>query len=382
MLHVAMGTLLVIVSLMPVTPSLSRKSHAHYSSRRRRSPTPSPQPPIAPLPKLNVNSSDGVTISGISSGGAFAVQFHTAFSAIVTGAAIFAGKPYHCEGTDPGLPRPKGWPHWCNDNPSIVTASLPQMINYTKTASTGGFIDPVAGMEGDRVYLYIGSNDKGHAGEMKNTRDWYTPFVGASAVNTSIDIIPSQHCIPTIQSTYPLGYHAKYPPKKCGEHGLPFLELCNYDGAGAALQHLYGDTLNPRLSPPYAAPLGRLLPFDQAVFFNYSNSSAHSQYLSSTGYVFLPPSCVHNATDISLPACKLHVNLHGCMMGADNIDLDYLLAAGFNEWAEANRMVVLYPQIRGSACWDGYGDTGSDYALQSGVQMSTIRRMVGAALAK
>ena len=66
-------------------------------------------------------------------------------------------------------------------------------------------------------------------------------------------------------------------------------------------------------------------------------------------------------------------------MGSDNIGLDYVLAAGFNEWASVNRMIVLYPQINDSACWDNYGDTGSDYALHSAVEMSTVRRMVAAA---
>ena len=90
-------------------------------------------------------------------------------------------------------------------------------------------------MRGDTVFLYIGQKDTGHAGEMKNTRAWYSSFVGANAINTSIDIVPSAHCIPTIQSTYPPGYHAKNPPKACGDKGLPFLELCHYDAAGAAL---------------------------------------------------------------------------------------------------------------------------------------------------
>ena len=58
--------------------------------------------------------------------------------------------------------------------------------------------------------------------------------------------------------------------------------------------------------------------------------------------------------------------------------------AGFNEWAEANDIVILYPAMRkwGTTyetkigCWDGYGQTGDDYALQSGGQMATVRRMI------
>jgi len=35
-------------------------------------------------------------VSGLSSGGFFAVQFHVAYSSLVKGAAIFAGGPFYC----------------------------------------------------------------------------------------------------------------------------------------------------------------------------------------------------------------------------------------------------------------------------------------------
>ena len=58
--------------------------------------------------------------------------------------------------------------------------------------------------------------------------------------------------------------------------------------------------------------------------------------------------------------------------------------AGFNEWAEANAIVIIYPamsqwgstgQSRGG-CWDGYAQTGSDYGLQSGAQVSVVRNLI------
>ena len=49
-----------------------------------------------------------------------------------------------------------------------------------------------------------------------------------------------------------------------------------------------------------------------------------------------------------------------------------------------NDLVVLYPAIRAwggtaqskAGCWDGYAQTGADYALQSGGQMQAVRRMI------
>merc|ERR1712187_259557 len=102
---------------------------------------------------------------------------------------------------------------------------------------------------------------------MKHTKEWYEPFVGPGHIKTSIDEIPSSHCIPTIQSVYPAGYQAKYPPNTCGQDGLPFLQLCNYDGAGAALQHRFKGTLKNRTAVPFAAPLEYVQAFNQTPFF-------------------------------------------------------------------------------------------------------------------
>ena len=76
------------------------------------------------------------------------------------------------------------------------------------------------------------------------------------------------------------------------------------------------------------------------------------------------------------------------------MNMSYVLHAGFNPWAEANGVVVLYPQGGGYAerrdaaaaptgqlaggCFDGYGQTSPDYAWRTSPQMATIRAMVAA----
>ena len=67
-------------------------SHADY--------TPLPDPPprsttqkLQPVPNLDRNA---ITVSGLSSGGFMAHQFHIAFSKLVTGAGIIAGGPFRC----------------------------------------------------------------------------------------------------------------------------------------------------------------------------------------------------------------------------------------------------------------------------------------------
>ena len=49
----------------------------------------------SPLPKLDIVKT-GISISGLSSGADFVVQFQVAFSEVVKGLGVFAGQPYHC----------------------------------------------------------------------------------------------------------------------------------------------------------------------------------------------------------------------------------------------------------------------------------------------
>jgi hypothetical protein len=48
---------------------------------------------LQPVPKLDRTA---ITVSGLSSGGFFAHQFHVAYSKLVTGAGIIAGGPFRC----------------------------------------------------------------------------------------------------------------------------------------------------------------------------------------------------------------------------------------------------------------------------------------------
>ena len=50
-----------------------------------------PAPPLSPQAGSFLVDTNGISISGISSGGYFAVQFHVAFSKTIMGAGILAG---------------------------------------------------------------------------------------------------------------------------------------------------------------------------------------------------------------------------------------------------------------------------------------------------
>ena len=67
----------------------------HGRADHDRVPNP-PRPTGQKLPPLPGLDRTAITVSGLSSGGFFAHQFHVAFSSLVKGAGILAGGPYGC----------------------------------------------------------------------------------------------------------------------------------------------------------------------------------------------------------------------------------------------------------------------------------------------
>lgn len=79
---------------------------------------------------------------------------------------------------------------------------------------------------------------------------------------------------------------------------------------------------------------------------------------------------------------------HGC--GAKWFYPYEIAHLNFQGWADANDIVVVFPYLMGwadhnvshitgqqrSGCYDGYGQTGANYALSTGSQMATVRRMI------
>ena len=67
----------------------------------------------------------------------------------------------------------------------------------------------------------------------------------------------------------------------------------------------------------------------------------------------------------------MHIALHGCLQSFGNIGEDYVRHAGYNEWADSNHIIVLYPQTtrrrlprcgmtNPQACWDWWGYLDAD----------------------
>src|SRR5205085_2804983 len=91
--------------------------------------------------------------------------------------------------------------------------------------------------------------------------------------------------------------------------------------------------------------------------------------------------------------CRVHVALHGCLQSLGDIGEDFIKHAGYNEWADTNHIIVLYPQIHAvgitalgitnpQGCWDWWGYLDANpvesptYLLKSGKQIRAIKAMV------
>ena len=88
-------------------------------------------------------------------------------------------------------------------------------------------------------------------------------------------------------------------------------------------------------------------------------------------------------------ACRVHVAFHGCRQGDESVGDRFYGSAGYNPVADANAIIVLYPQVQPSGyfpynprgCWDFWGYSSfdpfqPDYYTRDAVQMKAVRAML------
>ncbi|CAG0988331.1 Exochitinase 1 [Burkholderiales bacterium] len=332
--------------------------------------------PIAtPSYKITLTQS---SVSGISSGGYMAQQFHVANSAWMVGSGIFAGGPYYCaeNNVSNGTGR-------CV-NGGITQAQLDSFLSEANNQAAAGRIDAVSNLANDRVWLFHGKLDQGVDEQvMDSLKTWYE-MAGVAASNITYErerII--QHTWPTKYYNYPGDSHGN--TNACAGSGpdYPFLGACDWDSAGDMLAHIYGP-LNPRNAGNLT---GTVKAIRQSDHFNAGGYGSPAS-MNPKAYVYVPASCA-NGTE-----CRLHVAFHGCEMNYDSAPsifssdagpvygLKFVLNSGLNEWADTNDIVVLYPQAKKSSsnpkgCWDFWNYEGGGVPhTKRGKQIDTVRAMM------
>lgn len=298
------------------------------------------------LPSFNVDKTQ-TSVSGLSSGAFITVQFHTAYSADIMGAGIVAGGPYNC-----------AFVNWggimtCMQGAPIGGASYSAAQGYAAL----GQIDDTSNLARSRLYIYSGTKDSVVAQSVVDATYSYYQAVGVPKSQIKyVKSVPSGHAL--ITPAY---------GSNCGTNASPYINHCTvdkqgYDQAGAILTQIYG-TLNK----PSAKATGRIASFSQKSF---------GDYMGDTGYLYVPQACDQGAT------CRIHVAFHGCVQTPSDVGDQYYTDTGYNQWADTNNFLVLYPQAPVNVatnpqhCWDWWGYSGMNFNVKSAPQMSAVKTMI------
>jgi hypothetical protein len=307
--------------------------------------------------KLNSYNIDpaSLTVSGISSGGAFAIQYHVANSGSVFGAGVTAGPPYWCAQDSATIALSS-----CTQYPSLI--SLTALYAATEYAYVVNSIDDPSLLQNSRVWLFSGTLDQTvYPGVMQKTYGYYQHYISKSSQIVFISNVPANHA--WITNNY---------GSRCNYFGSPYINNCNFDNAGQMLQHFYGNLSGPtnKTQP--------LLKFTQGYYTPGSINPATIS-LAPTGYVYVPSGCQKGKL------CKLHIAFHGCLMGPDSIQDTFAQNSGLNQWAESNNIIVVYPQViktnlpyNPEGCWDWWGYTGAPYATKLAPQIKFVSNVIAA----
>jgi poly(3-hydroxybutyrate) depolymerase len=353
--------------------------------------------PLAALRKLDASA---ITVSGISSGAFFAHQFHVAYSGLVKGAGLVAGGPYACADNADSVTPPN--PFEVALIPRRVVASLAVCTHFaTDEFKRGGWqfpakpsaresreeatrehaaekIDDPANLADSRVWIFHGHIDDIVPPSTIQELTRFYELMGVPAANIEVvDGADAKHGMP-IDALAPggSGRHCELPEPS-------FLVKCDYGAAELLLPHLYPGASAPA---PGAQGSGRIVAFDQTGFFDAKDESAS---LNPSGFLYVPQDCENESP--SAVKCRLHVAFHGCEQYVQKIHETFVREAGYNAWADANRLVILYPQAtqwlrpltdpagftaNPKGCWDWWGYSGSAYLTRDGKQMKAVRAMI------
>lgn len=249
---------------------------------------------------------------------------------------------------------------------------VPRLVSATERNASAGTIDPTSNLLEDRVWMFSGKFDSVVPQPVTDAlATYYQNYLSVSNILYEKGV-PSEHAMPT--QSY---------GNSCRFKGEPFINDCDYDAAGELLRWIYGE-LNPKNT---ATLSGSFVEFTQSEFID--NPESHGMW--PTGWAYVPATCQDGAS------CKVHIVFHGCKQypGASfpggpggKLGDTYVKNAGYNEWADTNNMVILYPQanamtidtrlprINPFGCWDWWGYDDGNYAKTSGRQIAAVKSML------
>lgn len=300
-----------------------------------------------------------VSISGVSSGAAMALQYAVAHSGSVIGVGAVAGPPWGCA---EGRLSQAVNSCMCGRQPVAPQAA-------TARALAGrGEIDPLSGGKPaalKRSWVFQSRAD-GTVVRQSGAASiaFLTDFIGtapvADAGNAADGSDTAQHGIISPDGT-----------DACGTEGDTdtYIRRCGAeDNAGKLLRALHapGSRYDARFRQA-DIPAGEVWEFRQQpmidavrdsagsiaadLWFGFPSARRRNLDMADKGYIYVPPACREARS-----RCGVHVALHGCRQDARQ----FATRAGYNNWAQHYRLVIVYPAIKpdaypvqGNACKAG-----------------------------
>jgi hypothetical protein len=316
------------------------------------------------LPALKIDPGR-TSVSGLSAGGYMAGQFLVAHSKSVAGAGIIGAGPFGCAQSAAA----EAFPYY----PTALASNLAQsagscvfggfspsgaldsagLLTMASRLADGGNIDALANLRTAKIYLSRGSDDWSVAPAVVEAAKAF--YLAAGVPDSNIEFVMNER-----------GGHAFITddgPQACNTSGRPFVENCKYDQAGAILAFVYGP-LNPKRTQQDA----NFSTFDQKRF-------GQSATLADEGVVYVPEACRTEGS------CRVHVVFHGCDQSRASVGDAVIRGTRYADWAETNKIVVLFPQVAASvlnpgACWDWWGYTGPQFLTKDAPQIKAVQAML------
>lgn len=365
--------------------------------------------PLSPLPQgVHI---DQVTVSGISSGAAMALQYAVAHSASVKGVAAIAGPSWGCA---------KGFVSTAVNDCMCGRQALPSALPLAQELARSGAIDPLVNgrpQSLSRAFVFHSPLD---ATVVASTGQASVAFL-ASFIGQPPAVDNGNAADGSARAGHGIISPGGTDRCEASAQDRSYVRQCGQeDNARDLFAALLPEVSQEPTRRQVAVQGGDVQPFDQRpfirqvtasgehiapdslAFFFFPVRSERRQRLdmAATGYFHVPPSCRQPGA-----SCGLHIAFHGCKQQVR----EFALTAGYVNWAEQHRQIVLFPAIDQGAtpvsescssgplsrvvdsawyqpnpngCWDwwGYLD-GADrtrHLTRQGLQMRVIEQMVRA----
>ena len=334
----------------------------------------------------------GNSISGLSSGAFMTVQMHLAHSTAFIGAGVIAGGPYRAVESFRDAAALAEDAYILNAEYICMSPLTPstgpnaaQLADLARRTAAAGRIDPLENLKGQRLYIFTGTNDTVvNSCVVRAARDFYGHLGVPAQQIRFVHDQPAGHSILTDNPE----------DQPISENRPPYINYGGYMQSHEILDHIYADQ---GVKPAAPSATGVLLRFDQAEFFADYEARAS---MGDVGFLYVPSSVMAGGA-----ARGVHIVLHGCKQGYGYVDfvnglsnraneipygIRYVASTGYNRWAEANDLIVLYPQAEPrdnntvqnpDGCWDWWGYSSldreaPDYYSKDAVQIRAIYAML------